>query len=90
MPLRVELVGLTVEPFTRQTYVALTVSPSGSEPPAGVQVKVSDSVGDVGLRLALVYDGALLPMVTEDEETALPLPVPSFGVTAQRITSDLL
>jgi hypothetical protein len=29
-------------------------------------------------------------MVTEEEETALPLPVPSFGVTEQRITSPLL
>jgi hypothetical protein len=29
-------------------------------------------------------------MVTEDEETALPLPMPSFGVTEQRITSNLL
>ena len=29
-------------------------------------------------------------MVTEEDETALPLDVPSFGVTEQRITSDLL
>ena len=66
------------------------MSPSVSEPPAGVQVKVSDSVGEDGLKVALVYDGALLPMVTDDDETALPLPLPSLGVTAQRITSNLL
>ena len=66
------------------------MSPSVSEPPDGVQVKVSDSVGELGLRVALVYDGALLPMVTEEDETALPLDVPSFGVTEQRITSNLL
>ena len=66
------------------------MSPSVSEPPDGVQVKVSDSVGDVGLRLALVYDGALFWMVTDEDETALPLELPSLGATAQRITSPLL
>ncbi len=54
VPLSVAVVALTVEPFTRQAYVADTASPSVSEPPAGVQVKVSDSVGDVGLKVALV------------------------------------
>ena len=29
-------------------------------------------------------------MGTDEDETALPLPVPSLGVTAQRITSPLL
>jgi hypothetical protein len=90
VPVSVEEVAEIVEPFTRQAYVAETLSPSVSLAPAGVQVRVSDSVGEVGLRLTLVYDGALLPMVTEEDETALPLDVPSLGVTEQRITSDLL
>ena len=70
-------------PFTVQAYVYETVSPSASAPPEGVQVKVLDAVGELGLMLTLVRVGALLSTVTVFEVTAVPEVVPSVGVASQ-------
>jgi hypothetical protein len=63
--------------------VVETVSPSTSAPPDGVQVKVLDAVGELGLIATLVSVGAVLSTVTVFEVTAAPEVVPSVGVASQ-------
>ena len=59
------------------------MSPSASAPPEGVQVKVLDAVGELGLMLTLVRVGALLSTVTVLDVTAVPEVVPSVGGASQ-------
>jgi hypothetical protein len=54
--------------------------------PEAVAVSVSLVVSTLGEMLIVVAVGAVLRMVTVLDAAAVPLTVPSFGVTAQRTT----
>ena len=58
------------------------VVPSSSLVVPGVQVRVSPSTAGSGVRVTSASTGALLSMVT-DALTAVPVSVPSSGVTVQ-------
>ncbi len=73
----------TVAPPMLHTTVLWSASPSASANPAPAQVRVSATLGALGLMLALVRVGALLEMVTVLLVTVAPASVPSDGVRKQ-------
>ena len=70
-------------PLTVQATVDWSVSPSASEKPDQLQVRVSEAVGETGRMLAAVSAGALFWMVTAAAATGAPASVPSVGVRVQ-------